>query len=67
MKAFEYAAPGTIEDAVKLLGPPTVAALSGGTDLIGRMKDYVTSPERVVYLKDIKASWVLPAMARRPA
>ena len=29
-------------------------ALSGGTDLIGRMKDYVSSPERVVYLKDIK-------------
>ncbi len=55
MKAFEYAAPGTIEDAVKLLGSPTAAALSGGTDLIGRMKDYVTSPERVVYLKDIKA------------
>jgi xanthine dehydrogenase YagS FAD-binding subunit len=55
MKAFEYAAPGTIEDAVKLLGSPTAAALSGGTDLIGRMKDYVTSPERVVYLKDIKS------------
>ena len=30
------------------------AALSGGTDLIGRMKDYVSSPDRVVYLKDIK-------------
>ncbi len=55
MKAFEYAAPGTIEDAVKLLGTPGSAALSGGTDLIGRMKDYVTSPERVVYLKDIKS------------
>jgi xanthine dehydrogenase YagS FAD-binding subunit len=55
MKAFEYAAPGTIEDAVKLLGSPTAAALSGGTDLIGRMKDYVTSPDRVVYLKDIKS------------
>ena len=25
-----------------------------GTDLISRMKDYVSSPERVVYLKDIK-------------
>jgi xanthine dehydrogenase YagS FAD-binding subunit len=55
MKAFEYAAPGMIEDAVKLLSSPTAAALSGGTDLIGRMKDYVTSPERVVYLKDIKS------------
>jgi xanthine dehydrogenase YagS FAD-binding subunit len=55
MKAFEYAAPTSIEDAVKLLGAPNAAALSGGTDLIGRMKDYVTSPDRVVYLKDIKA------------
>ena len=55
MKAFEYAAPSTIEDAVKLLGTPGAAALSGGTDLISRMKDYVTSPDRVVYLKDIKS------------
>jgi xanthine dehydrogenase YagS FAD-binding subunit len=55
MKAFEYAAPSTIEEAVKLLGTPGAAALSGGTDLISRMKDYVTSPERVVYLKDIKS------------
>jgi xanthine dehydrogenase YagS FAD-binding subunit len=55
MKAFEYAAPTTVDDAVKLLGTPGAAALSGGTDLISRMKDYVTSPERVVYLKDVKA------------
>ena len=54
MKAFEYAAPTTVEEAVKLLGAPGAAALSGGTDLISRMKDYVTSPDRVVYLKDIK-------------
>src|SRR5262245_60167460 len=55
MKAFEYAGPGTVEDAVKLLGGSDSAEmLSGGTDLISRMKDYVTSPKRVVYLKDIK-------------
>jgi xanthine dehydrogenase YagS FAD-binding subunit len=54
MKAFEYAAPTSIEDAVKLMGAPSAAALSGGTDLLGRMKDYVSSPERVVYLKEIK-------------
>jgi xanthine dehydrogenase YagS FAD-binding subunit len=54
MKAFEYAAPTTVDEAVKLLGVPGAAALSGGIDLIGRMKDYVSSPERVVYLKDIK-------------
>jgi xanthine dehydrogenase YagS FAD-binding subunit len=54
MKAFDYAAPTTIEDAVKLLGGPNAAALAGGTDLLGRMKDYVTSPDRVVYLKEVK-------------
>jgi xanthine dehydrogenase YagS FAD-binding subunit len=54
MKAFEYAAPTTVDDAVKLLAAPNAAALAGGTDLLGRTKDYVTSPDRVVYIKDIK-------------
>ena len=54
MKAFEYAAPATVDEAVKLLGAPNSAALAGGTDLLGRAKDYVTSPDRVVYVKDIK-------------
>jgi xanthine dehydrogenase YagS FAD-binding subunit len=56
MKAFEYASPASPELAIQALaGSKSSAALSGGTDLIGRMKGYVTSPERVVYLKDIKA------------
>ncbi|MGE5756085.1 MAG: FAD binding domain-containing protein, partial [Planctomycetaceae bacterium] len=56
MKAFEYAGPSSVDDAVKLLGGSDDAAvLSGGTDLISRMKDYVTSPDRVVYLKDVDA------------
>jgi len=54
MKAFDYAAPGSVEDALKLLEPASSEALSGGTDLISRMKDYVVSPQTVVYLKDIK-------------
>jgi xanthine dehydrogenase YagS FAD-binding subunit len=55
MKAFEYASPTGVDDAVKLLaGSGSAEALSGGTDLIGRMKDYVTSPDRVVYLKEVK-------------
>jgi xanthine dehydrogenase YagS FAD-binding subunit len=55
MKAFEYAGPTSVDDAVKLLGgSDSSEALSGGTDLISRMKDYVTSPSRVVYLKDVK-------------
>src|SRR3954451_10186966 len=56
MKAFEYAGPTTVEDALQVLGGGgSTEALSGGTDLISRMKDYVTSPERVVYLKDVKS------------
>ncbi|WP_435011849.1 FAD binding domain-containing protein (plasmid) [Tundrisphaera lichenicola] len=55
MNAFEYASPTSADDAVKdLAGSPAAEALSGGTDLISRMKDYVSSPDRVVYLKDIK-------------
>ncbi|MBX6312185.1 MAG: xanthine dehydrogenase family protein subunit M [Isosphaeraceae bacterium] len=56
MRAFEYASPASVEDAVKALaGKDHSEALSGGTDLLSRMKDYVTSPDRVVYLKNIKA------------
>jgi xanthine dehydrogenase YagS FAD-binding subunit len=56
MRAFEYAGPTSVDDAVKLLGGSAHGeALSGGTDLLGRMKDYVSTPDRVVYLKDIKA------------
>jgi xanthine dehydrogenase YagS FAD-binding subunit len=55
MKAFEYAGPSTVEEAVKsLAGAKSPALLSGGTDLLSRMKDYVTSPDRVVYLKGVK-------------
>ena len=55
MKAFDYAAPSSVEDAVKLLAAPQSEALSGGTDLLGRLKDYVSEPARVVYLKDVKS------------
>ncbi len=56
MNAFDFAAPTSVDDAVKLLDAPNSVALSGGTDLLSRIKDQVTSPQRVVYLKDIKAS-----------
>ena len=54
MKAFEYAGPTSVAEAVSLLGGADSAALSGGTDLISRMKDYVTSPARIVNLKEVK-------------
>lgn len=53
MKAFDYAHPSTIEEAVSLLGADAAAGLSGGTDLLNRIKDGVSSPSRVVYLKAI--------------
>ncbi len=56
MNAFDFAAPTSVEDAVQLLSGQNTAALSGGTDLLSRIKDEVTSPQRVVYLKDIKSS-----------
>lgn len=55
MKAFEFAGPGNVVAALKALsGAPDAAVLAGGTDLLNRMKDYVTSPSRVVYVKEIK-------------
>jgi xanthine dehydrogenase YagS FAD-binding subunit len=61
MKAFEYASPATVEEAVQLLSADASAALAGGTDLINRMKDGVTSPGRVVYVRPIEALGVCEA------
>ncbi|MGH9340073.1 MAG: FAD binding domain-containing protein [Acidobacteriota bacterium] len=53
MKSFEYASPQTKEDAVKLLGSESVA-LAGGTDILNLMKDYVSTPQRLVNLKTVE-------------
>jgi len=53
MKTFEYVGAKSVDQAVKALTSGS-AAMAGGTDLINRMKDYVTSPDRVVYLNDVK-------------
>lgn len=56
MEAFEYARPATNEEAVKLLADQwgQSEVLAGGTDLLDRMKDFVSSPKRVVSLRAIK-------------
>lgn len=54
MRAFEYASPTSVADAVKALGVDRGMALAGGTDLISRLKDDVIRPARVVYVKSIK-------------
>ena len=55
MHAFEYTSPATAELALKALaGGPDSAILAGGTDLINRMKDDITSPARIVHIAGIK-------------
>lgn len=56
MQAFEYASPGTLKEALSLLGAEWGEAdvLAGGTDLISLMKDYIHTPKRVVNIKNIK-------------
>ena len=62
MKAFEWANPASIDEAVKLLqaasqgGDPDEAPrpIAGGQDLLTTMKDYITRPTRVVNLKNIR-------------
>jgi xanthine dehydrogenase YagS FAD-binding subunit len=56
MRAFAYAQPENLKEAVRLLGPSwhDGVALAGGTDLISLMKDGVDDPERLVSLKRVK-------------
>jgi len=62
MKAFEWASPTTINEAVQLLksAPATndideaARPIAGGQDLLTTMKDYTTRPTRVVNLKGIR-------------
>jgi xanthine dehydrogenase YagS FAD-binding subunit len=54
MKDFEYLHPGTIGQATQLLASSKGAKpIAGGVDLIGEMKDYIETPDRVVNLKSI--------------
>ena len=56
MQAFEYVRPTTKEAAFKLLSSDwgETEILAGGTDLLDRAKDYVSSPKRVVSLQSVK-------------
>ena len=55
MKAFEYVEPGTVEGVTRrLTEADTAAAIAGGMDLIGLMKNWVAQPDRVVSLKGVE-------------
>ncbi|MEK6281907.1 MAG: xanthine dehydrogenase family protein subunit M [Acidobacteriota bacterium] len=72
MKAFEWANPTTLVEAVQLLksapagGDVDEAArpMAGGQDLLTTMKDYSTRPSRVVNLKNIRGLDTIQANAK---
>jgi len=55
MNRFEYVSPDSVKQAVGLLSATwgNSEILAGGTDLLGRMKDYVSTPKRVVNIKNL--------------
>jgi len=55
MNSFEYAAPSTLKEATALLGDTwgQTEVLAGGTDLLTSLKQGLTSPKRLVSLKNI--------------
>src|SRR5262249_10618846 len=62
MKAFTYVNPANEKDAVAALAPEFEKAMpiGGGQDLLARMKDYVTQPDRLVNVKGALESTVKP-------
>ena len=63
MKAFAYVNATSEKEAVAALSPEFEKALpiGGGQDLLARMKDYVTQPDRIVNVKTALESAVTPA------
>jgi xanthine dehydrogenase YagS FAD-binding subunit len=55
MKSFDYAAPKNLKDAADLLSSKwgETEILAGGTDLVTSLKQGITSPNRVVSLRNI--------------
>src|SRR5215831_19324945 len=56
MQPFEYTSPKTKEQVIPLLGRNwgEVEVLAGGTDLLSLMKDDITTPKRLVNIKNIE-------------
>src|SRR3954447_759002 len=54
VKAFSYLNPANEGEAVRALSsePEKVMPLAGGQDLLARMKDYITQPDRIVNVKN---------------
>jgi carbon-monoxide dehydrogenase medium subunit len=56
MKNFTYSRPATLKDAAALLGNEhgKISVLSGGTDLLGEMKDNLLAPEQLVQIAHLR-------------
>ena len=55
LRSVEYARPGSLEDAIRLLGGhPNARALAGGQSLVNVMKLRVASPDVLVDLADLE-------------
>src|ERR1041384_2987136 len=63
MKPFAYVNPTNEKDAVAALSPEHEKSmpLGGGQDLLARLKDYVTQPDRIVNVKSALESTVVQA------
>jgi xanthine dehydrogenase YagS FAD-binding subunit len=63
VKAFAYVNPTNEKEAVAALSPQFEQAvpIGGGQDLLARMKDYVTQPDRLVNVKGALESTVTPS------
>ncbi|MFL6278655.1 MAG: FAD binding domain-containing protein [Vicinamibacterales bacterium] len=62
MKAFSYVNPANEGEAIRALSsePEKVMPLAGGQDLLARMKDYITQPDRIVNVKNALDASVTP-------
>lgn len=65
MKAFQYVSPANEREAVAALGTERgrMLPMAGGMDLLGLMKDYIVSPERVVSLRHLDGDLTASAQA----
>ena len=63
MKAFSYVNPKNEKEAVGALSsePGKVMPIGGGQDLLARMKDYISQPDRIVNVKGALEASVTPA------
>jgi xanthine dehydrogenase YagS FAD-binding subunit len=63
VKAFAYVNPANEKEAIAAMRPPSGIAMpiGGGQDILARMKDYITEPDRIVNIKNALDSRIASA------